>query len=385
MICKPFFLFTAARNAVIALIVILMIASGCKTNDTSPAQPNMPLSVILGSEENVISPASPGLLYSPDEHLSYLNKAEGGFSTWFAADGGTVGFSTPDLLKLAPLKTDKGVPSPLLAPSGPGTTAFDADYAGSGSVFKAENGSDLLMIYHAENHLFGTVHSNGNPFYAGIGLARSTDGGVTWQRQGQILSAHDVQSSSQTSGGAGIETPSAIEANGYIYVFFREIDSQSNVEGIGIARAPIASDAVAGSWQKYLNGSYTSPGLGGAFTPLQVTLDVNAKSDHRQPFVTFNTYLNAYVLTIVGNGGIYMCTSTDLVNWTAGKVILPAPVPDATVTASIAPYNWYPTLISPDQPSETITDKAGYLYYAKGANDGTSHHTMYRRAFTLSK
>ncbi|WP_461453112.1 hypothetical protein [Mucilaginibacter sp.] len=79
-----------------------------------------------------------------------------------------------------------------------------------------------------------------------------------------------------------------------------------------------------------------------------------------------------------------MCTSTDLVNWTAGKVILPAPVPDATVTASTAPYNWYPTLISPDQPSETITDKAGYLYYAKGANNGTSYHTMYRRTFELS-
>ena len=262
--------------------------------------------------------------------------------------------------------------------------AFDADYAGAGSIFKAANGSDLLMIYHAENHLFGTVHSNGNPFYAGIGLAKSTDGGITWVRQGQILAAHDVQLASQTSGGAGIATPAAIEANGYIYVFFREIDPQNKVEGIGVARAPIAGDAAAGSWQKFFNGSYSSPGLGGDFTPLQITLDVNASADHRQPFVTFNTYLNEYVLIIVGNGGIYMCTSTDLINWTAGKVILPAPVPDATVTPSTAPYNWYPTLISPDQPSETLTGKTGYLYYAKGANDGTSRHTMYRRSFTLS-
>jgi len=303
---------------------------------------------------------------------------------WFSADAGTVGFSTPDLLNLSPLKSANGAPSPLLAPSGAGTTAFDADYAGSGSIFTAANGKDLLMIYHAENHLFGSVHSNGNPFYAGIGLARSTDGGITWQREGQVLSAHDPQLASQTSGGAGIATPAAIEANGYIYVLFREIDPQSNIEGIGIARALISSDAVAGSWQKFLNGSYSSPGLGGAFTPLQVTLDINANADHRQPFVTFNTYLNSYVLVIVGNGGIYICTSKDLVTWTAGQVILPAPVPDATVTPSTAPYNWYPTLVSPDQPSEILTDNTGYLYYAKGANDGTSHHTMYRRSFTLS-
>ena len=385
MICKTSFFFTVARIADSALLMLLIIVSGCsKKNDTSSAQLNMSFGVILGAEENVIPPASPGLLYSPDEHLSYLPNTGGGFNIWFAADGGTVGFSTPDLIHLTSLKSDNGVSSPLLASSGPGTTAFDADYAGAGSVFKAANGSDLLMIYHAENHLFGTVHSNGNPFYAGVGLARSTDGGVTWERKGQILSAHDPQLPSQASGGAGVGTPSAIEANGYIYVFFREIDPQSNLEGIGVARAPIAEDAVAGSWQKFFNGAYTSPGLGGAFTPLQITLDVNAKSDHRQPFVTFNTYLNAYVLTIVGNGGIYMCTSTDLVHWTAGKVILPAPVPDGTVTASTAPYNWYPTLISPDQPSETITDKAGYLYYAKGANNGTSYHTMYRRSFTLS-
>ena len=384
MIYKPSILFTLFRNAGTALIVLLMMESGCKKNDAPQAQRKMSLAVALGSEENVIPSASPGLLYSPDEHLTYLANKGGGFSIWFAADGGTTGFTTPDLLNLVPIKSDKGVPSPLLAPSGPGTTAFDADYAGSGSIFKAANGSDLLMIYHAENHLFGTVHSNGNPFYAGIGLARSTDGGITWERKGQILSAHDPQLSSQTSGGAGIGTPSAIEANGYIYVFFREIDSQSKMEGIGVARTPIADDAVAGTWQKFFNGAYTSPGLGGAFTPLQITLDSNAKSDHRQPFVTFNTYLNAYVLTIVGNGGIYMCTSKDLVNWTAGKVILSAPVPDATVTASTAPYNWYPTLMSPDQPSETITDKTGYLYYAKGANDGTSRHTMYRRSFTLS-
>src|SRR5258708_18646403 len=146
---------------------------------------------------------------------------------WMSADNGTVGFSTPDMISFSPLKSENGVPLPLLAPTGAGGTAFDADYAGAGSVFPAVNGIDLLLIYHAENHLFSSVHSNGIPFYAGIGLARSTDGGLTWQREGQILSGHDSQQASQPLSGAGIMTPAAIEANGYIYVFFREIDLES--------------------------------------------------------------------------------------------------------------------------------------------------------------
>ena len=125
MICKTSFFFTVARIAGI-LIVLLMIVSGCsKKNDTSPAQLNTLFGVILGTEENVIPPSSPGLLYSPDEHLSYLANTGGSFSIWFAADGGTVGFSSPDLSHLTPIKSDNGAPSPLLAPSGPGTTAFD--------------------------------------------------------------------------------------------------------------------------------------------------------------------------------------------------------------------------------------------------------------------
>ena len=384
MIYKTFFFFTAASNAGSALIALLVMGSGCNKLAISATQSQTSFNVTLGPEQNVIPPASPGLLYSPDEHLSYMPNPEGGYNLWLAADEGTVGFSTPDLMNLTPLQSANGVPSQLLSPSGPGSAAFDADYAGSGSVFKAANGSDLLMIYHAENDLFGTVHSNGNPFYAGIGLARSGDDGITWKRQGQILSGHDPKLASQTTGGTGVLTPTAIEAKGYIYVLFREIDHQSKLDGIGIARAPVAGNATAGSWRKYYNGSYSSPGLGGAFTPLKITLDTGVNSDHRQPFVAFNTYLNAYVLIIVGNRGIYLCTSKDLVTWTPGKVILPAPVQDAGVTPSTSPYNWYPTLISPDQPSETITDQRGYLYYAKGANNGTSEHTMYRRSFTLA-
>ena len=340
---------------------------------------------VSADEQTVIPPGSPFGPYIPDEHLSFLRQSNGTFRLWVSAGAGqgTYGFATPDLLSLTSLSTTSaGAPRGVLLPSGPGTTAFDADYAGAGSVFPAANGADLLMIYHAENHLFGGVVSPGQPFYAGIGLARSSDGGVTWIKQGEIISALDPQSQSQTSGGAGAATPSAIESGGYIYVMFREIDPQSGISGFAIARAPVASDGVPGSWLKYSNGAFSTPGLGGAFSPLDVVLDPTVPGDMRQPHLTFNTYLDQFLMVCVGNGGIYAQTSTDLIHWTPGVVILNAPVPDATVNTSTMPFNWYPTIVSTDMATDQSSDQTGYIYYAKGTGAGNAHY-MYRRAFSL--
>jgi hypothetical protein len=373
----------AGVTFILFFVLLALSLAGCSGHSSNAVQVHSSFAVSLGPEQNVIPPGSPGLLYFPDEHFSYLRQTDGSFKMWVSG-GGTLGFTTSDMLNLTSMNTASGIPSSVLSPSGPGTTAFDADYAGAGSIFPAANATDLLMIYHAENHLFGSTHYAGVPFYASIGLARSTDGGLTWQRQGQIISGQDPQLVSQPATGAGALTPTAIETDGYIYVLFREIDLQSNTQGLAIARAPIASDGAPGSWQKLYQGSFSTPGLGGAFTPLQLVLDPSAEGDRRQPCVSFNSYLQAFVLTIVGNGGIYLATSPDLVTWSAGQVVLPSPVPDATVTPSTAPYNWYPTLVSLDQASAMVTDQTGYLYYAKGANDGTSHHTMYRRSFSIT-
>ena len=370
----------------LTLAVLAAAASACGGGGSSGPGPGS-FSVSMGAEQNVISPGSAGLQFTPDEHLSFQRQADGSFKLWFSGGGtiGTLGFTTPDLFALTPMKSSNGVPAGVLLPAGPGTTAFDADYAGAGSVFPAANGTDLLIIYHAENHLYSGKDYPGTPFYAGIGLARSQDGGYSWQRQGEIISGLDPQQPTQAPTGAGALTPAAIESGGYIYVVFRELDQQSNLRGFAIARAPVSSDGAPGSWQKYYQGAFSTPGLGGNFTPLNLVLDPGANSDQRQPNVSFNSYLQSFVLTTVGNGGIYLATSPDLIQWTVGQVILPAPVPDSTVTPSTAPYNWYPTLVSTDQASEEVTSQSGYLYYAKGLGNGTSDHYMYRRPFTINK
>lgn len=366
------------------LLAVVAAAAACSQHSTTPSAQ---FTVVVGAEQNVIPPGSAGLEFTPDEHLSYRHRPDGTYDMWVSGGGtiGTLGFNTPDLLALTSMRTVSGVPAGVFVPAGPGTTAFDADYAGAGSVFPAANGTDLLMIYHAENHLFSGVDYAGSPFYAGIGLARSTDGGQTWTREGEIIAGHDAQQPTQQPSGAGALTPAAIESGGYIYVLFREIDLQSHVSGLCIARAPVASDGAPGSWQKYDQGSFSTPGLGGTVTPLALTLDPASIKDQRQPSVSYNAYLGSFAMVVVGNGGIYLATSQDLIHWSAGRVIVPAPVPDATVTPSTEPFNWYPTLVTPADSSDEVTGQAGYLYYAKGLGDGTAHHFMYRRPFTITR
>lgn len=347
-----------------------------------PAPSGAPLAVasftVSGGEQSVLPAGAVASPYVPDEQMAYLRQPNGTFDLWAAAGGtyGTYLFATPDLFTL-------GSPSTVLTPAGAGTPAFDADYAGATSVFPASNGTDLLMIYHAENHLYSGTDYPGTPFYAGIGIARSHDGGMTWTKEGEIISGHDPQQPTQAPTGAGALTPSTVVIGGYIYVCFREIDLQSGVSGFALARAPIASDGSPGSWQKYDAGAFDSPGLGGAFTPLNITLDPTAPGDARQPNISFNTYLNAFAMLAVGNGGIYVLTSPDLITWSPASIALAAPEPDATAGSTNGPRNWYPTLISPSEPSNEITGQTGYLYYAKFLGDGTSHHYLYRQAFTI--
>ena len=150
--------------------------------------------MVLGPESNVIPLGQFGTEFTPDEHMSYFRRADGSSLVYwaggtFAGPGETVAMTTSDFSSFTPLVLKGGNAVSVFSPSGPGTSSFDADYAGPGTVLRAANGSDLLMIYHAENHLFNGIDYPTAPFYAAIGLARSADGGATWTRQGEIITA----------------------------------------------------------------------------------------------------------------------------------------------------------------------------------------------------
>ncbi len=362
---------------------------------------NLAQPIAIGSPQPVLVQGQFGVQGVPDEVMSFLQLSNGTYNSWMTGDAhdvlgdGGFAFSTSDLLHLAPLAQAGPNAAYVIGNSGPGTETFDADYAGPGTV-TVGSGPNLLMIYHGENHLFNGVDYPIVPFECTVGLATSPDNGVTWTKSGAIIAGEDPKpSGTPPSAGYGACNPAAVAVGGYIYVAYIEYpDPGTNHFGLAIARSPISADGAPGSWRKYYNGSYSTDALhGGAFTDVGPSA-VEATQYMAFPEISFNRYLNAYVLLIVGNDGIYLATSSDLVHWSAGTRIINAPGPsNADVgTALVAcvgtskpcpKYAWYSTLMSPGENSSEMTDQTGYIYVAYDPGGAGQYEQLYRFSYAM--
>jgi HYDIN/CFA65/VesB-like, Ig-like domain len=341
------------------------------------------------TEDHILDQGQFGIYCMPDEHLTYMDQGDGSTRFWIAGGaippGGTtaipsaIGLTTNDFEHFTPLTLFNGNAVAGLAPSGPGTENFDADYVGPGAVITAANGTDLLMFYAAENHLFGDAHYDFSPFYSSIGLARSTDNGVTWNRVGQVITGITPKPTQPPPGALGATGPSVIMSGGYIYLYYLDVGNYYIYpDVVHVARAPVASDGAPGAWLKYYQGAFTEPGLGGLSTPVQGQVPPGEITKGAfWPDVSYNTCLQTFLMVFQTADGYYYSTSPDLLTWTLqGKVFSYSPDFDPNGV-----WYGYQTLVSPDQSSERVTSCTGYLYYAKRTNYSAVCHSMYRRAY----
>lgn len=338
----------------------------------------------IGPEQNVIPRGQWGTEYVPDEHVTYL-PSNGVANFWIAGGtkqlggGYTLAMRTKDFLHFVPRVAHGGTIVPVFGPNRPGSNAPDADYAGPGSVIPA--GRDLLMIYHGENHTFGGVHYTDGTYYASILLARSRDGGRSWTREGTIVTGMDPKppAPQRTAMGAGL--PSAIVAGGYVYVTYTDWNLQYPDVSY-VARAPLASVRKPGSWLKWYRGGFSQPGIGGKSTPV---LDRPAPTGKTvwaaNDDVSYNGYLGEYLDAFATAIGVYLATSRDLVHWRQRGVLFTYSDSQADLHRGQTFFD-YPTFLTPGEPSDRITGRTGYLYYAKASWD-VNPHTMYRRAVSF--
>jgi hypothetical protein len=256
---------TAAAKRFAVLGVVLVLAASVVVAVQGAAAPHL---VIVGQEETAIARGTWGLEWFPDGSIAFRRRG-GELDVWVAGGVTDTGVRStfllrgPDFDHLTPHATENGKALPVFTPSGAG---FDRDYVGPGSVLPAANGSDLLMFYHAEDQTCDESNAK-----VGIGLARSSDGGVTWERQGQIISGRDPVSGCPVRfTGAGY--PSAVYSpdGQYIYLYYMDWWNTNDLgaDEVHVARAPVASDGAPGTWLKFHDGGFTEPGLGGGSTPV---------------------------------------------------------------------------------------------------------------------
>ncbi|MEO6990560.1 MAG: hypothetical protein ABI346_00060 [Candidatus Baltobacteraceae bacterium] len=334
-----------------------------------------------------------GVRFAPDGETSFLRQADGTYRGWIAGalkgrHGGAIEFHANALP--APLNLERD--SPVLGPRADDTSSFDASYAAPGSVLADPTiAGTLYMLYEGESSFFDGRRQPGT--WATIGLATSTDDGRSWSRVNPatgILSSHDPKPATSTGRGLrGNAVPSGIIADGYMYAFFAYYGDGPGGGQIQEARASLRD---LGHWQKLAANTFSAAGLGGNGDPIlprATGAGAHCLAGNRQPGVSYNSYLHAYLLSMIcqyGGGGEppgprwAFATSSDLLHW-AAPTAAAEPVPEMGDGERIR-FGWHPTLMSPGETSQQTTGRTGYVYYAKGVV--TAPKTSYYRAFTIA-
>ncbi|WP_265558746.1 RICIN domain-containing protein [Streptomyces hygroscopicus] len=163
-------------------------------------------------------------------------------------------------------------------------TGLEATHAPAGSRYSQRNFCDLVGVWVDPDtgDWYGLIHNEFTPQPFGDGVhfdaidhAVSTDQGKTWKIKDHVItSPYSTKRGDSTafpnqtfSYGDGDQRLFVDTASGYFYVFYgsRLVDKNGGWKAFyaHVARAPISAKMAPGSWQKWYDGSWSQPGVGG--------------------------------------------------------------------------------------------------------------------------
>ena len=357
----------------------------------------------------IVGPVEPvtfgTLINAPNGHISF-QKEPGGYRIWLPGrlripsqnvnDEGGFTFDVKDwsideLAQAQPTFMDLGHVADNCDPN---DFSFDRNYLAPNSVIPGVGPNVLLTFYDAEYHV---ACPSGQPLLSSIGLGTSTDGGITWTRQGQVIEGLDQarkgfafvtqkQLDAFNGGGnldVGASGPSALvrEADGGVYIYLYYADRTPITGGpdsIYLARALLSTNGMPGNWQQWTESGWGALGDQKSATPVVVP-STSARSA-LQVHVSWNTVLHSWLMVFKTKIDFEVTTSADGVNWTEASSLLTFDPNDQTTG--------FPTLISPNggaceglgcedngdlnpwllqserKASQQITGASGWLYYS---------------------
>jgi hypothetical protein len=206
---------------------------------------------------------------------------------------------------------------------------------------------ELLGFYYAEFH---PEAPKAVPFDPSIGLATSTDWGVTWKKVGQVVGPD--------TGGASAVVRKDDDGE-FIYLYYTVIRKRER-SGTYVARSPLARGGRPGTWQSWTGKGWGAPGEESAAE--QVAGVPAADCAH----VSWNRALKRWLIVFESGFAVFHATtSEDGLHWSPA-IEIPRLRPDSGWPKEGELYANFPTLVSPDEPSTGITSAEGFLYYARG-------------------
>lgn len=197
------------------------------------------------------------------------------------------------------------------------------DYIGGGALYRVPEGhpgaGSLLLVYHAE---IPTVTTQS--FYSVLGLASSTDHGVSWTDLGEIIRVNQAYRTDLDGFDIGDSSLVPSPDGKYFYLFFPDWRANgtthwgTSVTSISLARAPI--DAVlaaafgpnphAVAFEKFYDGWNLEQGLGGYSKDLDTQTPYGGNLQ-----VAYNGDLKVYQLLINAGVVVYYTDSPDGMHW----------------------------------------------------------------------
>ncbi|MEV6521828.1 discoidin domain-containing protein [Longispora sp. NPDC051575] len=163
-------------------------------------------------------------------------------------------------------------------------TGLGSTYAPSGSGYAQRNYCDLSGVWVDPDtgDWHGLVHNEFTPQPFGDGLhydaidhAVSTNQGRTWVIDNSVITSPYSTKRNDTAAfpnqtydyGDGDQRLFVDTASGYFYALYgsRIVDKSGSWKAFysHVARAPLSGKMAAGTWQKWYNGSWSQPGVGG--------------------------------------------------------------------------------------------------------------------------
>ncbi len=303
-----------------------------------------------------------GFLFYPDGNLTVLSGPEG-LEVFLPVGTQTMRLVGPTLsaLVVSPLES-------VLAPTGDINTPHQG-YAGTNTVLDCDG--SRYAFFHGENHAITglpTPPGNPPPYHATMNRATAPAATTDFQVDASpsILSSAGAPSYSlpKIAYGAGGGTVFNPEGD-YLYLYYFDWDG---TQGVHVARACKAECGAAGSWRKWTGSGFTSPAMPEQLLapsgPSQVLVPVSPAAFDAFNSVSFNTYLNAYLMVSATESGIAMRTSADGLQWSARIPVLEfAEAEDATLA------QLYPTLLDVETLSRDTTGRVVQLVYGWQADD----------------
>ena len=274
---------------------------------------------------------------------------------------------------------------------------FDSGYAGISGAYKHSDGTWYAFYHGEDRENMPPIPIGGlEGYYGTIGAASSTDDGRTWEKLGPIITSNKPKGwtayDGQFDSGAGIPGFVVSKNGDYLYAYYYEM---SRVDGRGaqtcLARSRISDGPpLPGTWEKYYNGTFGEPGLGGKDTPVMSGTVFAEDGFALGAHPVYSKELDKYIMVVnigfaseldflggkLSQSGIYFSFSDDAISWAKPEPL----IIDHAVPQYGRSLSWEATIVW-DEGSSTN----GWLIYAYTPAWGADRYSGYSLSYMVGR